>query len=83
MSLIRKRILPRKFGISNLMPYLCTQKTKDKRFMEAKTTNVTTRRRLSKTIRTARANKWMIELVDPELQAQCKSYKDGKKIINP
>ena len=51
--------------------------------MEAKTTDVTTRRRLSKTWRTDVANKWMIELVDPELQAQCKSYKDGKKIINP
>lgn len=52
------------------------------KIMEAKTTKVTTRRRLSKTWRTAVANKWMIELVDPELQAQCKSYKDGKKIIN-
>ena len=51
--------------------------------MEAKTVNVSTRRRLSKTWRTAVANKWMIELVDPELQAQCKSYKDGKKIMNP
>jgi hypothetical protein len=51
--------------------------------MEAKTKIVSTRRRLSKTWRTAIANKWMIELVDPELQAQCKSYKDGKKIINP
>lgn len=52
------------------------------------TTNTTTAtmpktRRLSKTWRTAVANKWMIEFVDPELQAQCKSYKDGKKIINP
>ena len=54
-----------------------------KRKMEAKTTNVSTRRRLSKTIRTARANKWVIELVSPELQAQCKSYRDGQKIINP
>jgi hypothetical protein len=51
--------------------------------MEAKTKIISTRRRLSKTWRTAVANKWMIELVDPELQAQCKSYKDGKKIINP
>lgn len=51
--------------------------------MEAKTTNISTGRRISRTARVARANKWVIELVSPELQAQCKSYKDGKKIINP
>ncbi|MBP3227154.1 MAG: hypothetical protein J6M53_00020 [Bacteroidaceae bacterium] len=50
--------------------------------MEPTTATRTPRRRLSKTIRTAMAHKWMIELVDPELQAQCKSYRDGKKIIN-
>ena len=39
-------------------------------------------RRISKTGRWARAHKWVIEVVDPELQAQCKSYKDGQKIIS-
>ena len=51
--------------------------------MEAKTTNISTGRRISRTAQYARTHKWMIELVSPELQAQCKSYKDGKKIINP
>lgn len=50
--------------------------------MEAKVTNVSSKRRISRTLRVARANKWMIELVSPELQAQCKSYKDGKKVVN-
>ena len=36
---------------------------------------------ISRTGRVARENKWVIEVLDPELQAQCKSYKDGKKII--
>jgi len=39
------------------------------------------RKRVSRTIEWARTHKWMIEVVDPELQKQCKSYKDGKKII--
>ncbi len=36
---------------------------------------------ISKTVQWARAHKWCIEILDPELQAQCKSYKNGKKII--
>lgn len=52
--------------------------------MEAITMNISTRsRRISRTVQWARSHKWMIELADPGLQAQCKSYKDGKKIINP
>ena len=39
-------------------------------------------KRISKTVEWARRHKWMIELVLPELQAQCKSYKDGKKVKN-
>ena len=50
--------------------------------MEAKTKNIPTSRRISKAGRVARANKWVIELVSPELQAQCKSYRNGQKIIN-
>jgi len=41
----------------------------------------TPRKRLSRTMQYALTHKWMIEVVDPELQKQCKSYKDGKKII--
>ncbi len=51
--------------------------------MEAKTSTIITGRRISRTARVARANKWVIELVSPELQAQCKSYKNGEKIVNP
>ena len=51
--------------------------------MEAKNSRLSSRRRVSKTWKNAMANKWMIELVDPELQAQCKSYRNGQKIINP
>lgn len=51
--------------------------------MEAKTTNISSGRRMSRAGRVARANKWVIELVSPELQAQCKSYRNGQKIINP
>lgn len=36
---------------------------------------------ISRTVQWAREHKWCIEILDPELQAQCKSYKDGKKII--
>lgn len=39
------------------------------------------KKRISRTGRVARENKWVIEVLDPELQAQCKSYKDGQKII--
>ncbi len=52
--------------------------------MEAIVTNITSKsRRISQTVQWARSHKWMIELTDPGLQAQCKSYKDGRKIINP
>ena len=37
---------------------------------------------ISKTAQWARAHKWCIEVIDPELQAQCKSYKNGQKIIS-
>ena len=72
--------------VSTICSIFAPRNKKSNKIME--TTNTTTAtipktRRLSKTWRTAVANKWMIELVDPELQAQCKSYKDGKKIINP
>ena len=50
--------------------------------MEAKMVSYPTERRISRAARVARANKWVIELTSPELQAQCKSYKDGRKIIN-
>lgn len=51
--------------------------------MEAKTTTTTApKKRISRTARWARAHKWCIEILDPELQAQCKSYKDGKKIMS-
>jgi hypothetical protein len=51
--------------------------------MEAKTTTTTApKKRISRTVRWARAHKWCIEILDPELQAQCKSYKDGKKIMS-
>ena len=52
--------------------------------METVTTTETTnppQKPISRTVMWARAHKWSIELLDPELQAQCKSYKDGKKII--
>jgi len=39
------------------------------------------KKRISKTGQWARTHKWVIEVLDPELQAQCKSYKDGKRII--
>ncbi len=47
--------------------------------MEA--TTATPQKRISRTAQWARTHKWSIEILDPELQAQCKSYKDGKKII--
>ena len=40
-------------------------------------------KRISKTVQWAKTHKWVIEVLDPELQKQCKSYKDGKKIIRP
>lgn len=51
--------------------------------MEAKTSALTMGRRISRAGRVARANKWAIELVSPELQAQCKSYRNGQKIATP
>ena len=50
--------------------------------MEAKVSSISKGRRISRAARVARANNWAIELVSPELQAQCKGYKDGKKIVN-
>ena len=44
-------------------------------------TTTTPNKRISRTVQWARAHKWMIEVLDPELQKQCKSYKDGQKII--
>lgn len=41
-----------------------------------------TKKYISKTAQWARAHKWCIEIIDPELQAQCKSYKNGQKIIS-
>ena len=58
-----------------------TLKTKNESIMEA--TTATPQKRISRTVQWARAHKWSIEILDPELQAQCKSYKDGKKIIRP
>lgn len=51
--------------------------------MEATTIVRTPKKGISKTVRWARAHKWVIEVVDPELQAQCKAYKDGQRIIRP
>ena len=51
--------------------------------MEATTTTTAPKKRISRTARWARAHKWVIEVVDPELQKQCKSYKDGQKSIRP
>ena len=45
------------------------------------TMTATPQRRISRTIEWARTHKWSIEVLDPELQAQCKSYRNGKKII--
>ncbi len=52
--------------------------------MEAtRTTTTTPKKQISRTVQWARTHKWMIEVLDPELQKQCKSYKDGQKIIRP
>ena len=70
-------------GILGNVSYLCRRITVKYKIMETTriTTTPTPRKRLSRTIEWARTHKWMIEVVDPELQKQCKSYKDGKKII--
>ncbi len=44
-------------------------------------TTTAPKRRISRTMQWALSHKWVIEVVDPELQALCKSYKDGHKII--
>ena len=49
--------------------------------MEATTTDP--KKRISRTMEWALSHKWMIEVLDPELQKQCKSYKDGQRIIRP
>ncbi len=41
----------------------------------------TPKRRISRTGRVARENKWVIEVLDPELQEQCKSYENGQRVI--
>ena len=52
--------------------------------MEATTTTTTApKKRISRTMEWALSHKWMIEVLDPELQKQCKSYKDGQRIIRP
>lgn len=52
--------------------------------MEAMNTTTTApKKRISRTVQWARAHKWVIEVVDPELQKQCKAYKDGQRIIRP
>ena len=64
--------------------YLCTIKFKTTKKMEAtNTTTAAPKKRISRTGRWARAHKWVIEVVDPELQKQCKAYKDGQRIIRP
>ena len=51
--------------------------------METTTRKTTSpKRKISRTMQWALSHKWVIEVVDPELQAQCKSYKDGQKIIS-
>ena len=48
-----------------------------------KTTAEMPKKKMSRTMQYALTHKWMIELVSPELQAQCKSYKNGEKVLNP
>jgi len=50
--------------------------------MEATITSAAPKKRISKTGQWARAHKWVIEILDPELQAQSKSYKNGKRAVN-
>ena len=61
--------------------YICTVKFKITKKMEATTTDP--KKRISRTMEWALSHKWMIEVLDPELQKQCKSYKDGQRIIRP
>ena len=64
------------------MPYLCSGKQKITREnMKSLNSVDANKKRISRTMEWALSHKWMIEVLDPELQAQCKSYKDGKKII--
>ena len=64
--------------------YLCSVKRKNDTTMDATNTTTTApKKRISRTGRWARAHKWVIEVVDPELQKQCKAYKDGQRIIRP
>ena len=64
--------------------YLCTRKRKNDTIMEATNTTTTApKKRISRTMEWALSHKWVIEVVDPELQKQCKAYKDGQRIIRP
>jgi len=61
-----------------------TVKRKNDTIMEATTTTTTApKKRISRTMEWALSHKWMIEVLDPELQKQCKAYKDGQRIIRP
>lgn len=51
--------------------------------MDTLSNSAAPKKRISRTMEWALSHKWMIELVDPELQAQCKSYRNGQKVINP
>ena len=51
--------------------------------MEARTMTEQPQKLISRTGQWARTHKWCIEVLDPELQAQCKSYRNGQKIIRP
>jgi hypothetical protein len=48
-----------------------------------KTLTTPPKRSISRTGRVARENKWVIEVLDPELQEQCKSYENGQRIMQP
>ena len=66
------------------MCIFAARKYKNDTIMEATNTTTTApKKRISRTGRWARAHKWVIEVVDPELQKQCKAYKDGQRIIRP
>ena len=66
------------------MRIFAARKYKNNTIMEANATTTTApKKRISRTVQWARTHKWLIEVIDPELQKQCKSYKDGQKIIRP
>ena len=69
------------FGSFRKKIYLCSLNYIIVRIMDTLSNSAAPKKRISRTMEWALSHKWMIEVVDPELQAQCKSYKDGKKII--